>query len=166
MKRKITTKDNIYLALPFVIMFILYRSSSMTYETQSIVPTLSNLLESEPFKNLLSKISFQYDEQLISIDAIGYFSFIEFFIRKGAHFFSFFFMGFFWKLGLNKRVDGDWLSIMLSIMLCIGYAALDEFRQVFNPERTGIMVDVILDTAGAVTGVLTSYILIIKKIIK
>ena len=30
----------------------------------------------------------------------------------------------------------------------------DELRQSFNPGRTGLMVDVILDTAGAVTGVL------------
>ena len=166
MQRRITLKDNIYLALPFVIMFILYGSSTMTYETQSVVPTLENLLQNKPFYSLLSKIEFVYADAVVSVQEIGYYSFVEFFIRKGAHFFSFFLMSFFWYLGLRKRVRSNWLIILLSIMLCTGYASFDELRQTFNPERSGLMIDVILDTAGAVVGVSIAYFLSKKKIIK
>lgn len=166
MQRRITWVDNMFLLMPFVIMFSLYGSSSMTYETQSLLPMLENLLSGEPFKELLSKIQFTYGGSLVSIEQSGYFSFIEFFIRKGAHFFSYFLLGFFWDLGLQKRVNDKWLVVLLSILLCIGYASFDELRQSFNPGRTGMMADVILDTAGAVTGTLVAQLLVYKRIIR
>lgn len=158
MNRKITLKDQIFLAAPFIIMLILYASSSMSYESQSLVSPLETILASKPFERFLSTIEFTYADNIVSVGTLGYFSFVEFFIRKGAHFFSFFFLGFFWFLGLRKRVRGDWLVILLSILLSIGYAAFDEFRQVFHPERTGLMVDVFLDSTGAFAGVFFAFL--------
>lgn len=166
MNRKITLKDNIYLILPFVIMFVLSGSSSMSYETQSLVSPLETLLAGRPFENFLSQFEFTYGGSLVSIASSGYVSFIEFFIRKGAHFFSFFLLGFFWQLGLRKRVREEWLVLVLSILLCIGFAAFDEFRQSFHPARSGMMADVFLDTAGAVAGVGIAWFLMKKKIIR
>lgn len=165
MNRKITMKDNIFLVLPFVIMFALTGSSSMSYESQSLVSPLETLLAGRPLEGLLSQIEFTYAGSLVSVESSGYISFIEFFIRKGAHFFSFFFLGFFWQLGLRKRVRDEWLVLLLSILLCIGFATFDEFRQSFHPNRTGLMVDVYLDTAGAFAGVFTAWLLTKKKII-
>lgn len=163
MNRKISLKDHVFLALPFVIMFLLYASSSMSYESQSLVSPLETILASKPFENFLMNIEFTYADSIVSVRNLGYFSFIEFFIRKGAHFFSFFFLGFFWFLGLRKRVRGDWLVIVLAILLSIGYAAFDEFRQVFHPERTGLMVDVFLDSTGAFAGVFFAFLCDRKK---
>ena len=166
MQRRITLKDNIYLAIPFLIMFMLYTSSSMTYEAQTAVPTLEKILQGKPLYDFLSRFEFMYGDAVVSIAADGYFSFVEFFIRKGAHFFTFFLLGFFWVLGLRKRVRDDWLTVLLAILLCIGYASFDEFRQSFNPGRSGMMADVILDTAGAVVGTFLAQFLTYKKIIK
>lgn len=166
MQRKLTTRDHIYLFLPFIIMGLLYWSSSMTAETQSLQPMLETFIGGKPLEKFLASLQFQYGGKVISIQNLGYFSFIEFFIRKGAHFFSYFFLGFFWVLGLKKRVREEWLTTLLSILLCIGYASFDELRQSFNPGRTGLMVDVILDTAGAVTGVFIAWLLTKKKIIR
>lgn len=166
MQKRITWKDNIFLLMPFVIMFLLYWSSSMSYETQSLTSPLDTLLAGRPFENLLSQFEFTYAGNLVSIKSDGYVSFIEFFIRKGAHFFSFFFLGFFWVLGLRKRMREEWLVILLSILLCIGYASFDELRQSFHPGRTGIMADVILDTAGAIAGVGIAWLLTKKKVIQ
>lgn len=166
MRKRITWKDNIFLLMPFVIMFLLYWSSSMSYETQSLTSPLDTLLAGRPFENLLSQFEFTYAGNLVSIKSDGYVSFIEFFIRKGAHFFSFFFLGFFWVLGLRKRMREEWLVVLLSILLCIGYASFDELRQSFHPGRTGIMADVILDTAGAIAGVGIAWLLTKKKVIQ
>ena len=166
MQKKITFKDNIFLLMPFLIMILLYWSSSMSYETQSLTSPLDTLLAGRPFEKFLSQFEFTYAGSLVSIKNNGYISFIEFFIRKGTHFFSFFLLGFFWVLGLRKRMREEWLVILLSILLCIGYASFDELRQSFHPGRTGIMADVILDTAGAIAGVGTAWLLMKKKIIQ
>ncbi len=166
MQKRITWKDHIFLLMPFVIMFLLYWSSSMSYETQSLTSPLDALLAGRPFENLLSQFEFTYGGSLVSIKSDGYVSFIEFFIRKGAHFFSFFFLGFFWVLGLRKRMREEWLVVLLSILLCIGYASFDELRQSFHPGRTGMMADVILDTAGAIAGVGIAWLLTKKKVIQ
>lgn len=166
MQRKITAKDNLFLAMPFVIMGLLYWSSSMTYETQSLTSPLKTILASKPFEAFLGQFQFTYGGSVISIHNSGYFSFIEFFIRKGAHFFSYFSIGFFWVLGLKKRIREEWLMLLLSVLLCLGYACFDELRQNFNPGRTALMSDVLLDTVGAIVGVAMSWILVQKKIIR
>lgn len=166
MHQRIDWKDNVYLALPFIIMFVLYYSSSMTYQEQSLVSGLDVALRTEPFHNLLSSIEFTFGNSVVSIENLGYVSFVEFFIRKGAHFFSYFFLGLFWFLGLHKRVRDEWLVIILSILLSIGYASFDELRQSFNPGRTALMADVMLDTAGAAVGIGVAKILKRNRIIK
>lgn len=166
MNRKITYKDHIYLAIPFIIMALLYWSSTMSYETQSLTSPLERILVKKPFESFFIQFEFTYGDSLVSIAESGYFSFVEFFIRKAAHFFSYFAIGFFWVLGLRKRVKDYWLVIVLSILLSIGYASFDEFRQVFHPDRTGMMADVILDSAGAIVGIGLAYLFDFKKWIK
>lgn len=166
MRQQINWKDNVYLALPFVMMLILYGSSSMTYQDQSVTSNLESILKQEPLRNFLASIQFTYGNQPVSIEHLGYFRFIEFFMRKGAHFFSYFVIGFFWHLGLQKRVRHDWLTVLLAVLLSIGYASFDELRQSFNPGRTALMADVLLDTAGAVVGIGMANFLVYKKIVK
>ncbi|MDN6161532.1 MAG: VanZ family protein, partial [Atopostipes sp.] len=146
MNRKIDWKDHLYLAIPFIMMLILYQSSSMTYQEQSLTSTMDVLLKNQPLHDFLSGIEFSYGGKVISVQSEGYLSFVEFFIRKGAHFFTYFIIGFFWLLGLRKRVRHEWLTILLSILLAVGYASFDELRQSFNPGRTALMADVLLDT--------------------
>ena len=166
MNKQITWKDNLALFMPFLIMFLLYGSSTMSYESQSLVSPLETLLAGRPFENLLKNIQFTYAGSEISIASRGYIPFVEFFIRKAAHFFSYFFIGFFWVLGLRKRVNDEWLVLLLAVLLSIGYASLDELRQVFHPGRTGLMEDVLLDTAGAMVGIFFSWFLLKKRMIR
>lgn len=153
MKNKTSSADNIYLILAFVVMGVLYYSSSMSYQEQTVQPVLHQWLENEPLRGLLERIEFMYAGSEISVSANGYIGFVEFFIRKGAHFISFFFLGLFWYLGLKNRVNNPYITVLLAIMLSIGYASFDELRQSFHPNRTALMEDVMLDTAGAVVGI-------------
>jgi VanZ family protein len=43
-------------------------------------------------------------------------------------------------------------TALTSFVLCVGYAALDEFRQTFVPSRVGASIDVALDTLGVALG--------------
>ena len=72
---------NAYIVIALIMMGILFYSSSQTYEQQSSIPILEKILKNEPFKQALSGISFTYADSPVSIEASGYFKFIEFFIR-------------------------------------------------------------------------------------
>lgn len=143
-----------YLALAFVVMGILFYSSSQTYEQQSQIGFLSTLLHNEPFSKPLSAIAFNYAGSEVSIEARGYFSFIEFFIRKGAHFGTYFVMGGSLFLGLFPRLRSFFLTAIIAWLAATGYAGLDEFHQMMTGGRTPLFQDVMLDASGALTAIL------------
>ncbi len=51
----------------------------------------------------------------------------------------------------NKKY---WLTIIITLALVIGLASFDEYHQTHVEGRTGQVKDVIIDTAGGVTGIL------------
>jgi VanZ family protein len=150
--KKNTTKFYILLALG--IMAILFVSSSMTYHQQTTVPLLERYLAAKPFENQLSHISFTYGGQVVSVQVAGYFKFIEFFMRKAAHYFIYLGLGTCFALALRKRLDGKILTIFVCTLMSLGYAALDEFHELLTGGRTPLFQDVILDGIGALTGIL------------
>ncbi|ARJ39713.1 antibiotic resistance protein VanZ [Sporosarcina ureae] len=122
-------------------------SSSQTYEQQSLVSTLQELLPGEPGKDTLSTWEFNYWNRTISIEERGYYHFVEFLIRKAAHFFTFGFLALviYWLLPKSKG------RILLAALFTFLLACADELHQYFTGGRTATMQDVYLDTAGAVT---------------
>lgn len=142
---------NLYLIIALAMMLLLFISSSQTYEQQSQVGLLSKLLKNEPFKETLSHFSFSYAGSEVSIAAQGYYSFVEFFIRKGAHFFSYFILGGSLTLTLIYRKNPSWLAAFFGWMAATGYAGIDEFHQMLTGGRTPLFQDVMLDSAGAFT---------------
>ncbi|MBT2731301.1 VanZ family protein [Carnobacterium sp. ISL-102] len=148
-----TTKDNFFILLAFIIMAVLFYSSSQPYGEQSLTGMLDEILAKEPLKNLLSLIQFNYAGDEVSIAAQGYSSFIEFFIRKLAHFGIYFLLGLCWFLGLKNKMTSIGLAALVSWLLASGYAAFDELHQSITPDRTPLMEDVILDATGALTSI-------------
>lgn len=78
---------------------------------------------------------------------------MSFFIRKTAHFTAYFILGAlflhaFWLSGL-VGVRGIILSFIISAL----YATSDEVHQLFVPGRSGEVRDVLIDSAGALTGI-------------
>ena len=134
-------------------MALLFYSSSQPYESQSMTGTLESILAKEPLKELLSSIRFTYAGSEISIHTLGYSAFIEFFIRKAAHFSSYFLLALFWLLGLKDKMKGIAFPGLLSWLLATGYASFDEFHQGLTPDRTPLLQDIILDTVGALTAI-------------
>lgn len=158
-------KSFIYIGFAFLIMAILFFSSSQPYGDQSMVGVLDRILENEPLKELLSSIQFTYAGSEVSIAATGYIGFIEFFIRKAAHFGSYFLLALFWFLGLKEQIKSLLLTALVSLMLTMGYASFDEFHQGLTPDRTPLLEDILLDSVGALTAILflLGYFFVWKK---
>lgn len=43
-----------------------------------------------------------------------------------------------------------WQWALVSFLLAVGFAGLDEFHQIFEPRRTGSVIDVGIDAVGAI----------------
>lgn len=147
---------NFYLGLAILMMVILFISSSMTYQQQSQVSSIQKYLAHEPLKDFFSQISFDYAGSEVSIAAKGYDKFIEFFIRKAAHFMTYFILGGSLYLGLSPKLKqkSSVLSLFFAWLAATGYAALDEFHQMMTGGRTPLFQDVMLDACGALTACL------------
>lgn len=151
---------NFYLGIGFLMMAVLFYSSSQSYEQQSQIGLLSTLLKNQPFKESLSEFSFVYAGSEVSIAARGYFGFVEFFIRKLAHFGTYFILGGSFFLGLFPRIKSLWLAAFFGWLAATGYAGMDEFHQMLTNGRTPLFQDVMLDSAGALTAVLFCWLIL------
>ena len=77
----------------------------------------------------------------------------QFVVRKSAHFSIYALMGFlsFNAFRQHKRVPKKQL---LAAVLCMLYSVSDEIHQTFVPGRSCELRDIVIDTCGAVTGIL------------
>ncbi|WP_342535404.1 VanZ family protein [Lysinibacillus sp. FSL K6-1151] len=147
--------------LIFIIcLVILVISSSMTYEQQSILPELEDLLANKPFEKQLSVLKIPYWGTIVSVEERGYFPFVEFLIRKLTHFIGFGCIA----LGLYFAWGKRRLAASIAIAGTATIAIIDEFRQSFTPGRTMSFQDVLVDTAGAI--VFVSIVVALRKILK
>lgn len=120
-------------------------SSRVVEFVSNIIPSIKNM--QEPNKTILK-------EQILTP-----------IVRKGAHFSIYTILGMltisFAQTLKNKK---QYQLIIYSLLFCIFYASTDEFHQYFIPGRSAEIRDVLIDSLGALTGILL--IVIIRKIIK
>ena len=80
-------------------------------------------------------------------------------IRKIAHFTEYFILAILiFKLlfYVKKNIN---LIYFNTIMLCLLFATIDEFHQLFVANRTGRIVDILIDTFGSILAVLIMYLI-------
>ncbi len=74
------------------------------------------------------------------------------FIRKTAHFFIYLILGLLTNFSSKKsRVQKP---ALMAFIVCVIIATIDESFQEFRPGRSGEVSDVILDSAGSLTGII------------
>lgn len=134
------------------VMVVLFVSSSMTYHQQSIKSDLHEIWP--PLTKFLSSLKFSYAGKMHSVAIDGYGDFVEFILRKLAHFGSFFILGGSLLYGLKSTVKNKFWLFFLTFFSAAGIAAFDEFHQALTGDRTPSFNDVMLDTCGAVTGMI------------
>lgn len=74
-------------------------------------------------------------------------------IRKGAHFIEYFILGVLMTASICTYTTSSSDQIIISIFICILYAASDEFHQTFISGRSGQITDVLIDTLGSLCGI-------------
>lgn len=123
--------------------------SNMSYQQQTLIPTLQELLKEKPLERWLSQFEFHYWGRTITVETRGYFYVVEFLIRKATHFFGYGTIAVIFYLFYRKL---SWrLPAVLAFVSIVTIASLDELRQSMIPGRSGIVDDVILDACGAFT---------------
>ena len=80
-------------------------------------------------------------------------------VRKNAHFFIYFFLGIFVLIALMKSGIKGYRSAGLALFFCISYAISDEVHQLFVPGRGARVMDVLIDSTGAATGIIMASII-------
>lgn len=95
--------------------------------------------------NKLSTNSKEYIENMI------------FFVRKSAHFIEYFILGIFTFNVLKDYKKIKYSIILLGILFCFIYATSDEIHQLFIVGRSCKYLDILIDTVGSSSGILTYY---------
>ena len=86
-------------------------------------------------------------------------------VRKYAHFFAYLLLGGLVSVAMNYDVKGK-KRITITIIFCVLYAISDEIHQIFVPGRGPQVKDVLIDSAGALIGILMFEIYLkIKKMV-
>lgn len=135
-----------------LVLVVLWISSSMTYENQTIKPGIEQYIPLDWVRHL-EWIRFTYETE-VSVDALGRAGFIEFLIRKLAHLSTFFVLGFS-LIDLTRRaVPSLGIASIFAYSLAITFAVFDEFHQILTGGRTGMIEDALLDGLGALAGIL------------
>ena len=105
---------------------------------------------------LLRLVNPDYDS-MSTKEQINYAKDVERVIRKLAHFTEFFMLGFFLELYLDMRKYK--LAPILSLILGVQYACIDEWHQSFVGARGPGIKDVFIDSAGVIAGIAIMFLI-------
>lgn len=133
-----------------IILALLFVSSGQTYEQQSLIPTLQKYLPGKPLEGTLSRLEIPYWGRTVTVESRGYYHFVEFLIRKGAHLASFGLLA----AAIFFVLPKFRLRYVAAFALTVLAASLDEFHQMLTGGRTPYVGDVILDGTGALIALL------------
>lgn len=137
-----------------VLLIGLFISSGQTYEQQSLIPTLEKWLPSQPLESVLSKLEIPYWGIIVSVEERGYYYFLEFLLRKGAHFFVFGMIAIAVFILLPTIKRRFTIAALLTFFIALG----DEYHQSLTGGRTPSFQDVLLDMSGALTALLITWV--------
>ena len=88
-------------------------------------------------------------------------------MRKVMHASVYMVLAFFIILLVNVILNNKhyWIALIITLMLCVGFAVSDEYHQTHVTGRTGQALDVCIDTAGSIVGagLYTSYYIVYKN---
>lgn len=143
----------------FIILAAIFISSGQTYEEQSLIPLLKEWLPHKPLEQPLSKLEVPYWGEKISVEERGYYFFLEFLIRKSAHFFIFGLLA----IAIYFVLPPFKTRILIAALLTLLFAFGDEFHQMLTGGRTPSLQDVFLDFAGAITFLFVLKLFLIKR---
>lgn len=133
-----------------VLMAIIFGFSSQSYEEQDLKPDIEKAISDRSLAERFGGIAFHYAGHEISIGSLGAAGFIEFIIRKSAHFSCYGLLGLLLVYALKSGERPR--RLLIAVLISFLYACSDELHQMLTPGRTALFQDVLIDTAGAICG--------------
>lgn len=137
------------------ILGILFISSGQTYEEQSLLQFLKEWFPGQPLESVLSHLQISYWGTIVSIEERGYYSFVEFLIRKASHIITFGILAIATYI-MTKRY-------ILAFLISFGIAIFDEYHQSMTIGRTATIQDVFLDAFGALLAIILIFFINRRK---
>lgn len=136
------------LMLPAIIwVALIFHLSSQPYREQTIVPLLSERISKDALSDKLPDLTLNYGR--VKMEAKRQpFHFVEFLFRKACHMFLYATWALLIMLALRPydwKARRKWVCVLL---LVLGVAALDEWNQAREEQRTGMVQDVGIDMLG------------------
>ncbi|WP_194840799.1 VanZ family protein [Filobacillus milosensis] len=154
-------KQLLWWLIPMAWMGVIFSFSSQSSEDQEMEPFLSTYLPLEKIEPILSKIEFTYFHRLRSVEAMGLEPFVEFLIRKLAHFGVYFILAALIYWAVRKTLKSRQLyQILMTYFLVVHFAILDELSQSFSAGRTPYYGDVAIDAFGGLIGLGSIYLIL------
>ena len=151
----------VFIVLMIIDLIGLFTSSSMTYHQQEMKPGFIHRYF--PFMEAwVGRWNIYYAGRWHNAQLDGTAEMTQFVMRKMAHFGSFFLLGLFSSLGLNK-IFKSWGGPLLIWLGTIFVAFCDEFHQLLTGDRTPSIHDVVLDSGGALTAILICMVIYLIK---
>lgn len=147
--------SSVLLILIIIWSFLIFGFSSMNADESDNTSNkfVADMIESTlNFTNKIGATSAYFDYN----DIIEAAKVVNPLIRKLAHFTEYMILAVLIILYINYtfKTPKYIYLFLLSIIICIIYASLDEFHQLFVSGRTGKFVDVCIDTSGALMGLI------------
>ncbi|MBQ8297074.1 MAG: VanZ family protein [Ruminococcus sp.] len=135
--------------LSILCMILIFLFSCENGEASSDTSGEFTQIAAETFVDDFDSLSHEKQESVLSeIDHI---------IRKTAHFSIYAALGFCVSCAFGRRKLITAFSGAV-LLICFAYACSDELHQYFVPERSCRFTDVLIDTAGSITGILISIV--------
>ena len=151
-----TFKNYINIFLIILVMFIIFSFSNQNGDESG---NLSDKLLIKIYQ-VFNKEELTDEEQDLIIEENTHL------IRKTTHFTIYLILGLL-VFNLYKDLWGITpTSVIFAIILCFTYSITDEIHQLFIDGRSGEVLDVLIDTAGASIGILIYYFIARKKLTK
>lgn len=133
--------------------------SSQPYSKQDLRPQLKRWVPEQVVNLIPADLEVQYGKSTVSVAHVGPYGFMEFVIRKGAHFGLFGLFAILLYRLLWRRMGMGWAAVAALAGSAL-FAMLDEFHQYYTPMRSSRVADVVLDCAGAATGILLYWLVL------
>jgi VanZ family protein len=143
-------------------MSVIYFIFNMPYGKQGIKPMLGGKVEIS--QNALPDIQLDYDEPHISSEEP--YTFIEFLFQKAGRIIGYFILTLLWLKTLTYTRFNFAFRLLLSGILLLSYAALDEFHRTFVQGRTGQHVTNNVVVVILIGAILTILVPIFKRSIR
>lgn len=136
----------------YTIILIIWMSLIFFFSHQSSVDSdgVSNGMMNKIINFTENIINYEFSEQ--EIENIYKYGIVP--LRKSAHLFMYFILGILCLNFINCFDLEKIKKIIISLLICILYACIDEIHQLFIIGRSGEIKDVFIDSIGSILGIL------------